>query len=265
MTTPLDSSSKTYGFIIVRHVNSEITNRYWNQSVSCIQKHYPGQKIVVIDDNSDQTYVKAEMNYHNVTFIQSEYPGRGELLPYYYFHKHHFFDHAVIIHDSVFFHKKVDFEKILHLPVAPLWYFRADQENVDNSIRIVKHLKNNENIVKQLTNTDNMIMRMSFLHTKWAGCFGVMSWISYSLLDRINKEHDLFQMLRCVTCRKDRCCLERIMGVLFILYFPNLTQTKCLFGNINGYLRWGYTFQEYEIDVKKNKLPKKIIKVWTGR
>ena len=101
----------SYGFIITRHVNSEKTNNYWNRCVKLIRTFYPHRKIVVIDDNSNQDFVKAEFEYKNVIYEQSEYPGRGELLPYTYFLKNHYFDNAVIIHDSVFFHKRVNFEK----------------------------------------------------------------------------------------------------------------------------------------------------------
>ena len=95
-----------FGFIVTRHVNSVKTNMYWNQCVKLLRTLYPMKKIIVIDDNSNYSYVKAEFDYENVTIIQSEYPGRGELLPYYYFLKNKFFENAVIIHDSVFFHKR---------------------------------------------------------------------------------------------------------------------------------------------------------------
>ena len=94
----------SFGFIITRHVNSEKTNEYWNHSVKLIRSLYPFRKIVVIDDNSNQEFVKAEFDYKNVEIIQSEYPGRGELLPFVYYARNKWFDKAIIIHDSVFFH-----------------------------------------------------------------------------------------------------------------------------------------------------------------
>ena len=96
----------SFGFIMTRHVNSELTNNYWNHSVKLLRTFYPDKKIVIIDDNSNQDLVKAEFDYPNVEIIQSEFPGRGELLPYYYYIKNKFFDNAVIIHDSIFFHIK---------------------------------------------------------------------------------------------------------------------------------------------------------------
>ena len=77
-----------YGFIITRHVNSVTTNKYWNQSVKLIRNIYPLRKIVIIDDNSDQEFVKTDFDYQNLTIIQSEFPKRGELLPYYYYLKY---------------------------------------------------------------------------------------------------------------------------------------------------------------------------------
>jgi len=106
-----------YGFIITRYVNSEKTNKYWNRSIQCIKKFYPDKKIVIIDDNSNQNYVKADFDYKNVEIIHSEYPCRGELLPYYYFFKQRFFRNAIILHDSVFFHRKINFNK-LNFPVG---------------------------------------------------------------------------------------------------------------------------------------------------
>ena len=132
----------SYGFIITRHVNSEKTNKYWNECLRCIRRFYPFKKIVIIDDNSNQSLVKADFPYKNVEVIQSEYPGRGELLPYYYFYKRHFFENAVIIHDSVFFHKRINFEKLVGTPVLPLWHFEADKENIHNTNRIIHSIKN---------------------------------------------------------------------------------------------------------------------------
>ncbi len=88
----------SYGFIITRHVNSEQTNNYWNHSVKLINTFYPNTKIIIIDDNSNQDLVKADFEYPNVQIIQSEFPGRGELLPYYYYIKNKFFDNNKNIH-----------------------------------------------------------------------------------------------------------------------------------------------------------------------
>jgi hypothetical protein len=51
----------SFGFIMTRHVNSELTNNYWNHSVKLLRTFYPDKKIVIIDDNSNYDYVKDEI------------------------------------------------------------------------------------------------------------------------------------------------------------------------------------------------------------
>lgn len=99
----------SFGFIITRHVNNYNTNKYWNHNIKLIRTYYPNTTIIIIDDNSDQNFIKSEFNYKNVIFINSEYPGRGELLPYIYYLKNKWFDKAIILHDSTFIHKTINF------------------------------------------------------------------------------------------------------------------------------------------------------------
>ena len=83
------------GFIVLRHVNNNKTNKYWIHSYNCIRKFYPENIILIIDDNSNYNYVTTK-NLYNTIIIRSEYPGRGEVLPYYYYIKYRLFDIAVI-------------------------------------------------------------------------------------------------------------------------------------------------------------------------
>ena len=103
-----------FGFIITRHVNSASTNKYWNQCVKLIRTHYPYKQIKIIDDNSDYTFVNADFDYINIEIIQSEYPKRGELLPYIYFLRHKWFDNAIILHIVYLFTKEFHL-KTLHI------------------------------------------------------------------------------------------------------------------------------------------------------
>ena len=45
-----------------------------------------------------------------------------------------------------------------------------------------------------------------------------------------------------------------------------ITKKKALLGNIFKYQNFSkYTYENYEEDVKNNRLPRPIVKVWTGR
>ena len=258
-------TNNDYGFIITRHVNSEKTNKYWNKCVRCIREFYPFRKIVIIDDNSNQKFVKSEADYKNLQIITSEFPGRGELLPYYYFLKYKFFENAVIIHDSVFFHKRISFElfNAKNIQVLPFWHFNRDKENVENSLRITNYLKNSIPIQKSLTLND-VVLGMPDL--KWYGIFGVQTYINYYFLKYIDDKYSICNMLKPVTCRLDRCCLERIMGCIFFTESKKLRKMKSLIGNIFNYKNaWIYTYDRYEDDVSKKNIKTPIVKVWSGR
>jgi hypothetical protein len=47
--------------------------------------------------------------------------------------------------------------------------------------------------------------------------------------------------------------------------YSHLKKCPSLFGNIFGYLHFGYSYDEYINDVKNRNINKPLIKVWTGR
>jgi len=251
----------SFGFIITRYVNSEKTNFYWNHSIKLLRTFYPYKKIVIIDDNSNQNYLKAEFEYKNVEIIQSEFPGRGELLPYYYYIKNKFFENAIIIHDSVFFHKRINFEKLNGMDVLPLWEFESDKENITNTTRILQNLKNKYLLDSKISNN----FSLDLLKEKWYGCFGVQTYINHNFLLKIEEKYKITNLISSILCRLDRCCLERIFGCIFSNEKSKRIKTTSLFGNIYKHQNWGYTFDEYKNDLKKGTIKKRIVKVWSGR
>jgi hypothetical protein len=242
-----------FGFIMTRHVNSEKTNNYWNINARLLNKFYPNKLIVIIDDNSNKKYLKQLFKLKDILIIQSKYPKRGELLPYIYFLNNKWFESAVIIHDGIFIHKRVSFEKI-KCSVLPLWHFTNSHTKT--------HLKNNlrlANILKY-----SQIIKYNLLNNNaYNGCFGVQSFISHKFLVHLNNKYKIQNLLFYVHTREDRCSLERIMGLLFFL------ETKIkysLIGDISKqHSAFGYTYENYINDIKKKIIPSYIIKVFTGR
>lgn len=252
----------SFGFIITRHVNSEATNKYWNHSVKILRTLYPKRKIIIIDDNSNQNFVKADFNYNNIQIIKSEFPGRGELLPYYYYIKHKFFENAIILHDSVFIHKRINFDNLTGKKVIPLWHFHSDNENVENSIKITKVLSNSHILQDKLRDE----IKIGLPQDTWYGCFGVQSYINHDFLLHIETKYKITNMVHSVFNRPDRCCLERIMGCIFYNEYPLVIKTKSLFGDISQHHNWReYTFDKYKVHLKKGTIPHVAVKVWTGR
>ena len=251
-----------YGFIVLRHVNSIKTNLYWNRSCRLLKKFYPDCKIVIIDDNSNYNFIKDLNNLDNIEVIQSEYHARGELLPFIYYLKYKWFDNAVIIHDSTFFHKRINFDKVNH-PILPIWNFTYDRENLPNLLRIAYQLRNPAKIVECLTNNHNVLN--IYKSNEFVCCFGVQCFINYKLLETINNSYQITNLIPAILNRSDRCALERVMGVLFTMVYPRLVDYKSLLGDIHRTGTWGTTFDKYIIQIKSGKPCPYISKVWTGR
>ena len=244
-----------FGFIIVRHVNSEKTNKYWIEAYRSIRKYY-NNKIVIIDDNSDYNFVNYNSEYIdiiNCEFIQSEYNCRGEILGYYYYHKYNFFEKALIIHDSVFIQKYINFDKYDN--VKFIWHFESKWFDETEETHLIKHLNHSNDLLKHYNNKE-------CIH----GCFGVQSVITYNFLNKIHEKYNFFKLLDYVDTRKLRMDIERVFALICINECEQLKFEPSIFGIIHNYMRFGYTYDEYCNDKKTYNLHNyEIVKVWTGR
>ena len=149
--------------------------------------------------------------------------------------------------------------------MLPFWEFQADKENHLNSIHLVSTMKNSHLIQQQLDmKTPCFVIPGIVKNDVWKGCFGVQSYISHSFLSFLVDKYNLFQLLNHVKCRADRCCLERIFGILFSL--ESKFKLTSLFGNIHHYQSFDYNYDKYTEDlIIHKKIPHPIVKVWTGR
>jgi hypothetical protein len=193
----------------------------------------------------------------DTTIIESEYKGRGELLPYYYYSKCGWFENAIILHDSVFIHKKIEL-KIENGAYKMLWTFPHIYNQPENEKRLFWNL-NYTNEMLSFYNDKN----------KWSGCFGGMSIISHDFISSIDKKYDLSNLLEAITTRSNRCAFERIIACLmachYIEYKKAYPTHTILLGFIHTYQNWGYTYDQYLADLQTNKITIPFVKVWTGR
>ena len=228
------------GFIILRHVNNKLTNKYWIHCYECIRKHYPDNKILIIDDNSNYQYITGHV-VRNTTIIQGEFPGRGELLPYYYYLQNKLFDTAVIIHDSVFVNANIDFRVEKY---KIIWGFQHTWDQIEDETKMI--------------NVFNDAELLTFYKNKslWTGCFGGMVVITHDFLKEINNKYNISKLIGVVLNRYNRQSFERIIACLLQKTHAN----TLLLGDIQAYVTWGIKFHQIE---QCRHMP--LIKVWTGR
>lgn len=234
------------GFIILRYVNSEETNQYWQHCYDCIRNFYFENDIIIIDDNSDSTFLTKDKKLYKTEIIQSEFPRRGELLPYCYYLKNKFFDTACIIHDSVFIQQYIDMRIDKY---KMIWEFYHECDVEESEIQVLKVFEDDELI--------------EFYKNKslWNGCFGGMSIISHDYLSYVNSKYNFTKLLKVINTRDDRKCFERVIACLL---HKNYKKNETLMGNICSLLpqEYGFCIQFKDKELFKH-LP--MLKIWTGR
>lgn len=240
------------GFIILRHVTSQITDQYWKECYHRIRQCHPDAPILIVDDSSDRTFLSEDIpTVHCTTVYDTEHKSRGELLPYYYFHSLHPFDCAIILHDSVFLQHEMngllDTEDIRFL-----WTFRHifDYDILPQITTLYTELDDCENLARLYENKN-----------KWHGCFGGMSIIRWTFMDKIVVRHQIFdRWLPLITCRDMRSALERAFALVAHIESRGLIKTEL--GDIHTYCPWGVTFLAYQ---SGELYAYPVAKVWTGR
>lgn len=230
----------SFGFIILRHVNSSMTNELWITCYDSIRRFYPDNPIMIIDDNSNYSHI-SDISLTNTILVQSEYPGRGELLPYYYYLRHKFADSVVILHDSTSITQRIDFSVDKY---KILWTFEHIWDHPHEEAAILGRFSDPKLV--------------EFYHNKhlWTGCFGGMSIIEHAFLDEINRKYPFALLLGIITNRPQRQRFERIIACLLQYNYKFST----LFDNIHKYMPFGTTHFERH---KYRHLP--IIKTWNSR
>jgi hypothetical protein len=241
----------SFGFIITRCVREESHRPIWQECYACIRKLYC-EEIIIIDDNSNESLIDI-IELVNTRVIKSEFPAAGELLSYYYFHKFKPFDKAIIMHDGMFVKKSINSDIESTTSIKFLWYFETHEW--DNAAL--------ESVYIKLLSDPIGLKTLYDQTTKWFGCFGVCSIITYEYVQHLHTTHNIFNLLKFITSRTDRMAIERILALL-AFYDDKVTLYNCsIFGEIANYPN---SFLITYPDYKNYQSPDcKIVKVWSRR
>jgi hypothetical protein len=238
-----------YGFIMIRHVRCEKTNKYWKICYDSIRKYY-NNLIVIIDDHTNYNYITNEKLINTLIINSNNQFNSGEYLTYYYYIKYKFFNKAIIFHDSMFINKFINFDNYEN---DFLWFFTKLHHNLPKEQNLISLLNNNEKLLDIHKNI------------KWNGCFGSCSVITFDFLQNIELKYNLSILINHIKKRLDRCFFERIIAIIFLNEKNNINNV-C--GNIFRYPNaFKYTYDNYIDDANNNNINKNlnIIKIWSGR
>lgn len=242
----------TIGFVIIRHVNSEKTNTYWQKSYDCIRKFY-NEEIVIIDDNSNQSFIteKELVNCKVVSYKDIiDKPARGELLPYLYFIKNPFCNRMIVLHDSMYMNRHYNFYNIDgYNNFTRLFHFHNPAYKID-----IKHFPQ---MSKFVNNGDKILNYHQRNINSLNGTFGICYVIDYTYIIYINDKYNLFKLAEFVDTRNKRQCMERFLSTLFE-YDMTITKQKTRLSI------FGLIFDNLNLQ-RKNPTQAYIHKVFTGR
>ena len=208
-----------FGFMIIRHINSIETNIAYQECYNSIRKFYENL-IVIIDDNSNTDFI-TPFETVNCIYIQSEFPKRGELLPYYYYIKNKYFDRMVVLHDSMKINKYIDFNNIPnYINVTRLFSFPNPAYTID--IHYFRELCNyikNGNLLYQyhITNINKLI-----------GCFGVCYIIDHKYIMELERKYNISNLINIIDTRLKRQTLERFLSCLIEMDRSNSKNVKIM-------------------------------------
>jgi hypothetical protein len=216
---------KSFGFIIIRNVNCSETNKLWIKCYESIRRFY-NNKIIIIDDNSNMEYV-TNYNTINTIIIKSEFPKRGEFLPYYYYLKNNLFKRAVVLHDSMEIVKYYDYDNITkYKNYTRLFLFGNASYSHD-----IEYFKDMCDMIKN----GNLVYKYHLNNIKTLiGCFGVCYVIDWKFLNIIENKYNISNLIKFIDTRPKRKTLERFLSCLFE-YERQKSFITCndIFGNIH--------------------------------
>lgn len=238
----------TIGFIILRNVINRKSDELWQRCYDSIRKFYDN-RILIIDDNSNRDYLTVDKEMTNYSIIYSEFKGRGEFLPYYYYNLNNFCERVIVFHDSMYLVEKIDFFNIKgYKNFTKIFSFNNRWYNQD-----IKYL---ENQLKSLNEAKQIIKYHQTNKKKLTGCAGCCFVIDHSFLKDIFEKYKLNRLLKNITNRDQRKSFERSFPCILEFEKSLLDFKTCqdMFGYIHEH-----------IGRQNNNKKVKIIKEFIGR
>ena len=121
-------------------------------------------------------------------------------------------------------------------------------------MNVKQGLKKKNTLVKEI---QELYARLSQYNSVEVG--NVRPYSPKDMLEQVNQKSNELVELKTKIHKANTPVYDKIFRL------SELKSTISLFGNIKKYCRWGYTYNEYEKNCKNGRIPRFIVKVWTGR
>lgn len=255
-----------FGFIMTRCVRSAVHNELWRENYCCLRRHFPTAPILIIDDYSDLTLVDLDftIDRHTTIMYSDLPPGKGEILPYYYFYHRRPFRKAVMLNDGMLLQSREPLWSAIQRTsdYRYLWHFDDFRDNeADEQLYLISTLK---------PEVQDGLRSLRLRPDEWTGCFSSASIMTWDFLAATHQTYGLLDMVPAIEGRRDRMGLERLMGLITadakILSTAFHGHRWSVFGSILEHRKTGaYSWQDYVYDKGQGGIVEPMIKIWNGR
>jgi hypothetical protein len=224
---------KSIGFIIPSYV---ATQEHYNILKEGVQKirQFHNWPIIIINDHSpwninDLTCIP------NIKIELSLKKGGGEMNPYLHYYLNHYFDIAIIIHDSMHLNCKlknineIDTVKFLrHFTIHRMLWEKIEEPITEYNK--TNNIKNHDDLINHLVDITaknanpkfhNFFATIYPQKNVWVGCWGVQSIITWQFLDKLHKKTNFLDFVDVIKNRRDRMAMESIFA-LACLYITDI-------------------------------------------
>lgn len=261
---PQNSTRPEFGFIMTRYVRSVVHNELWRENYRCLRQHFPTTPILIIDDYSDLTLVDQNFTMTNAAIIYSELPpGKGEILPYYYFYHKRPFNKAVMLNDGMLLQAREPLRSAI-LSTSDyrfLWHFDEFRDNeLTEQLYLISTLKHE---------VQDQVQTLRLQKDKWMGCFSSASIMTWEFVAHMHHTYGFLDVAAAIQSRADRMGLERLVGLIAADCDGTKSRSRdevSVFGSILAHKKTGaYHWQDYIDDKRQGSITEPMIKIWNGR
>ena len=145
---------------------------------------------------------------------------------------------------------------------------RLTEDNIAETLREVRMALLEADVALPVVNTFIEAVKTQALGTEVLGSLSPgQAFIGLRFLEHLQQKYNFTNLVNVIHNRADRCGLERIMGLLFTMEYPQLKIKASLFGDIVPKSKsFGYSYEQYIYDLnRKKKVLYPFVKVWSGR
>lgn len=221
----------SFGFIVATCIRTYDHMKSLEACIQSILSFYSAQQLVIIVDFTSDTSMIQQMKdlFPSVLFETDVPKVPADMLMLYFFKKHHYFDLAITLQDSMIVLEPFDVEHVSDIEY--LWHFTNHRihwsviTEPQTEFNIANHIRVHDDL--NLYCIQNLIDNHAFKEyciqiypqkEKWSGSFGSLSLITYNSLIKLDNATGIIDLMLKMNSNRRRRAIESIFALACQFY-----------------------------------------------